>query len=98
MKITSYYYLEYPDCSPVDPLVAATELYVEVAVDDGSIGQFDFTYAFTVCTVGFLKKHLGTHPFYFAKAMIVVERFDDKAIGEALEALLPNIAQFGIPK
>jgi hypothetical protein len=98
MKITSFYYLAYPDCSPVDPLVAVSEVYVEVANQDGSIDKFDFTYALTVCTVGFLERYLETHPYYSCRSIVVVERFDDNVIKSALEAILPNIEEFGIKK
>jgi hypothetical protein len=98
MRITSYYYLAYPDCSPTDPLVAESEVYVEISTDDGTIESFDYTYAFNVCTIGFLRRHLETHPFYNRPALIVVERFDDTLIAHALEALLPDIDAFGVRK
>jgi hypothetical protein len=98
MKITAFYYLAYPDCSPPDPLVAASEVYVEVATQGGSMDNFDFTYSLTICTVGFLKYHLETHPYYSARSMIVVDRFDDEAIRKALEAILPNIEELATKK
>jgi len=98
MKLCSYYYLAYPDCSPADPLVAASEVYVEVAREDGSIENFDSTYAVTVCTVGFLRDHLRKHPNYAARSLIVVDRFEDAMIREALEAQLPNLEAFAIKK
>ena len=64
MKITSFYYLQYPDALPLDPHVAESEVYVEIASEDGSIDHFDYTYALTVCTTGFLKEHLRTHPHF----------------------------------
>ena len=91
MKITSFYYLRYPDTLPADPLVAESEVYVEVGSEDGSTNQFDFTYTLTVCTIGFLKEHLRSYPYYAGQSVIVVERFADDLIAEALEKLLPDI-------
>jgi hypothetical protein len=96
MKITSFYYLRYPDTLPVDPLIAESEVYVEVASEDGNTDQFDFTYTLTVCTIGFLKEHLRSYPYYAGQSVIVVERFADDPIAEALEKLLPDIEMFAV--
>jgi hypothetical protein len=98
MKITSFYYLEYPDCCPVDPLRAASEVYVEVASHDGSIESFDYTYAITVCTLGFLREYLETHPYYCARGVVIVERFEDETIKQTLQAILPNIDEVATRK
>ena len=98
MKITSFYYLKYPDDLPLDPLIAESEVYVEVASDDGSTDQFDFTYTLTVCTIGFLKEHLRYHAHYASRSVIVVERFADDVISQALEALLPDIEDLALKK
>jgi hypothetical protein len=98
MKITSFYYLEYPDCLPDDPMLAASEVYIEVAMQDGSTDRFDFTYALTVCTVGFLKHYLGSHPYYSSRSLIVIDRFDDQSIKLALDAILPSIHELAIKK
>ncbi len=98
MKITSFYYLRYPDTLPLDPLVAESEVYVEVGPEDGGTNQFDNTYALTVCAIGFLKEHLRSHPYYADRFVIVVERFSDDVIAEALEKLLPDIDTFAVRK
>jgi hypothetical protein len=98
MKITSFYYLKYPDDLPLDPLIAESEVYVEVGSKDGSTDQFDFTYSLTVCTIGFLKDHLRSRPHYASRSVIVVERFADDVISQALEALLPDIEVFALKK
>ena len=97
MKITAFYYLQYPDCLPADPLLAVSEVYVEVA-ENGDIQNFGSTYALTICTVGFLKQHLETHPYFSSRSLIVVERFEDQVIRAALEAILPRIAEFATKK
>jgi hypothetical protein len=79
-------------------MVAASEVYGEVATQDGSTDQFDFTYALTVCTVGFIKQHLEAHHYYASRSLVVVECFNDQIIKEALEALLPNMEALAIPQ
>jgi hypothetical protein len=74
-----------------------SEVYVEVA-ENGDIHHFDSTYALTVCTVGFLKKFLETHPYYSARSLIVVERFEDQVVRAALEAILPSIEELATRK
>ncbi len=95
MKITCFYYISYPNCSPRDPLIAESEVYVEVSEsEDGSIDNFDWLYKLNICTVGFLEIALKSRPFHCKRSLIVVSRFDDPTITEALEALLPNIDEF----
>jgi hypothetical protein len=98
MKIASFYYIAYPDCSPADPLVAASEVYVEIAMEDGDATHFDSTYALTVCTTGFLERYLKTHSFFAIRSLIVVERFDDREIRNSLDAILPDIRELGVKK
>lgn len=97
MKIAAFYYLQYPDCLPADPLLAVSEVYVEVA-ENGDIDNFDFTYTLTICTVAFLKQHLETHPYYSSRSLLVVERFEDQVIRAALEAILPSIDELATRK
>ena len=42
MKITSFYYLAYPDSSPLDASVAESEVYFEVSETEGSTDSFRF--------------------------------------------------------
>ena len=98
MKITSFYYRAYPNCLPADPMDAESEVYVEVANEEGDTNRFDYTYALQICTTGFLKRHLETQPFYCGRALIVVERFDDSAIAEAIKSILPNIEKLAVKK
>jgi hypothetical protein len=98
MNITSFYYLQYPDSLPADPSVAASEVYVEVAYQDGDINNFDETYSVTVCTTDYIKLFLETHPCYACRSTIVVSRFEDKTVKEALESILPRIEEYGVKK
>ena len=96
MKITNFYDLNYPDCSPLDPLVAESEVYVEVLLEEGSPFDFDVLYKLTISTTGFLDRFLKTHQFYGKRSVVVVARFDDRMIGETLEALLPVLEQIAL--
>lgn len=51
MKITSVYYLQYPDNSPSDPQDADSEVRVEVGQGDASIDHFDCCYSLRVLTL-----------------------------------------------
>ena len=93
MKITSFYYLAYPDSLPVDESVATSEVYVEVAETEGSISAFDFTYSIYVHTVGYIQLQVKNKTFFCTRPAIVVDRFDDSSIKAALEAILPTIGQ-----
>jgi len=98
MKITSFYYLAYPDTSPPDPNVAMSEVYLEVSRNDGDLDHFDDTYAITVCTIGYLQKYLQSYTYYANQSLIVVATFDDDTIKNVLEALLPQIDNIAIKK
>jgi len=98
MKISSFYYIDYPDSLPTDPLFASSEVYVEVSGTDGDINNFDLTYAFTVCTIEFVRRSLSIEHFFSARSVVVVDRFDDHTIKNALEAILPKINTLGLLK
>ena len=68
VRIASFYYLADPDTSPADWHNAMSEVYVEVGPEGSDFEHFERTYAVTVCTVGFLKDHIRTHP-YFAEPL-----------------------------
>jgi hypothetical protein len=91
MRITSFYYLAYPDSLPLDPLVAANEVYLEVSEVEGSINDFDFTYSIHIYTVGFIQQQVKAKSFFCTRPAIVVDRFDDSSIKAALEAILPQM-------
>ncbi|MDX1964630.1 MAG: hypothetical protein SFX18_15880 [Pirellulales bacterium] len=98
MMITSFYYLSYPDSLPTDELVAASEVYVEVSETEGSIEHFDHTYAIQVCTIEYIRQQLGNQLCFYAKSIIVVERFSDDVIKLALESVLSKIDEIAIKK
>jgi hypothetical protein len=56
MKVTAFYYLDYPDECPIDPVCAATEMYVEVGGEESTTDEFWCTYSFYVITYEFLER------------------------------------------
>ena len=71
MKMTSFYYLAYPDCSPADPLMASSEVYIEISdAQGGDLEHFSKTFAITVCTLGFLNEYLKSHPYYTNSCLV----------------------------
>lgn len=95
-KITSFYYLHYPDNLPNDPLDAYSEVYVEVGGEDGTINNFDETFALYVYTPKSLKRHVEEKGYVILKSVIIVDRFDDESIEKALKEILENIEEFGV--
>jgi hypothetical protein len=87
MIITSFYYLAYPDSSPPDELLAASEVYVEVSETEGNIDNFDFTYSLHIYTIDFIRQQLKEKPFFLTRSAIVVDRFDDSTIKIASESI-----------
>ena len=100
MKITSFYYLNYPDRMPENPRNAASEVYVEVGDSHATQNQFAFTYAFKVYTIDYIKNEIFRKggPFLVDRSVIIVDRFDDKLIKTAIESVLSNIDYYGIKK
>jgi hypothetical protein len=96
MKIAAFYYLKYPDCSPLDRLIAASEVYVEVQESDDSPYDFDSCYSINVCTIGYVQQILKENPYYLAHRTLIVKRFDDSEIKKTIESILPRIGDFGL--
>lgn len=96
-KITSFYYLNYPDTLPDDPLNAYSEVYVEVGDESATINKFDETFSFNVCTIEFIRSALanGDSDFFIMPALIIVKSFEDGIIEKALESILDNIEEYG---
>jgi hypothetical protein len=99
MKISALYFLKYPNETrmPEDPLVASTEVRVEVGEGNPTHEAFDYTYEFQVHTIGFLQKELleNKKRYIINRSTIIVPRFDVKLIQEAIESILNKIERFG---
>lgn len=91
MKITTFYYLSYPNSEPADELVASSEVYVEVSATGGDNRSFDDTYALFVHTVGYIQSRVDKFQHFTTCPALIVERFNDVSIRAALEAILPGI-------
>lgn len=79
MKITAFYYLEYPDQLPEDVTFAATEMRVEVGDAGDSIHSFKATYAFQVYTFRYIEAMFIARrtPLAGSSVMIVPELSDE---------------------
>ena len=79
MIVSAFYYLKYPDDSPIDPTDAATEMYVEVGEEGNDIHHFDHTLRFKVYTLKYLQHQFETPDFaLIANSVIVVPTIEDK--------------------
>ena len=97
MKISAIYCLDYPDGHPKNPLIARGEIRVEVGEGKPTIEAFDSTYSFTVYTIEFLQQELQVgRKYVIDRATIIVERFDQAVIREAIESILDKLDCFGV--
>ncbi len=95
MRISAFYYLQYPDYSPADPRDAATELYVEVGGPDSTHDKFEKTFSFQVYTVENLRKAVARDGFLAARSVLVIDELKDEAVRSVLERVLERIEELG---
>jgi hypothetical protein len=95
-KITSVYYLAYPDCNPPDENCAYSEVYIEVGGPDATSDNFDKTYSVIIATPEGLSKKLSESPnkCLFEKSLILIPVFNDVVICRLLDELLPEMGRF----
>lgn len=95
-KITSIYYLNYPDKLPDDPRDAYSELYVEIGNENSTINNFEATFAFHVYTKHRVNSLIGKGGYAVFKSAIVVDSFEDSIIEKAIENILEDIEEYGL--
>ncbi len=95
-KITSFYYLNYPDNLPEDRLDAYSEVYIEIGNENSTTNVFEETFAFHVYTQRRVNSLIEKNRFAMLKAAIVVDRFEDSVIEAAIDTILENIEEYGI--
>ena len=96
MKITAFYYLDYPDCSPTDPSYAATKMYVEIGQETNTINNFSHTYAFQVYTVKYVKNNFfEKHLPLVERSVLIVAELDDVLMREFLNTNISNLDRWG---
>lgn len=95
-KIKAIYYLNYPDGFLPDPEDAASGVRVEVGGEDSGF-DFDHCYSIEVVTIKHLSRTLQEHGHHFLaiRSMLIVSRFDDTLIINALEDILRDIERYG---
>jgi hypothetical protein len=94
-KITSFYYLNYPDNSPNDPLDAYSETYVEIGDERSELNDFEETFSVHVYTVRSLDNLVTKDGYAALKSAIIVDRFEDQTIENVLNKILENIEDYG---
>ena len=98
MKLSAFYYHEYPDGNVPDPEVAYSGVTAEIGGENASLSEFDAAYFFHVATIGYLKSgkfQLGKD-FVALRSLIIVRRFEDAIIRAALESILDNMSSYGL--
>jgi hypothetical protein len=95
-KITSFYYLNYPDNLPSDPLDAYSETYVEIGDKRSALNDFEETFSIHVYTVRRIDNLVTKDGYAVLQSAIIVDRFEDQIIENALNKILENIEDYGI--
>jgi hypothetical protein len=95
-RITSFYYLRYPDGNVEDPTCAASEVYVEVGGEEATAEQFEETFSLHVYTLGYLDRETRATGTSVVRAGLVVEHFDDRTIERALTTVIDRLEQVGV--
>jgi hypothetical protein len=95
-KIKAIYYLNYPDGFLPDPEDAASEIRVEVGDEDSGF-DFDHCYSIEVVTIRHLSRTLQEHGHHFlpVRSILIVSRFEDALILDAIEGILEDIESYG---
>ncbi len=96
MRVIAYYYLAYPDDSPLDPAFAATEMYVELGEEGDTIRHHQGTYAFQVYTFRYVQQEFidKGEPLVGKSIMIVPTLADNWMLGY-LERNSESLARWG---
>src|SRR5438105_9429261 len=99
MRITACYYLSFPDSSPPDPTLAATEMYVELGGEGDTIEHFQETYAFQVYTHRYVHEEFAIAGRALAgRSMMLVPTLADDWMGPFLQAHADLLPSWGEPK
>ncbi|MCA1595261.1 MAG: hypothetical protein LC772_02385 [Chloroflexi bacterium] len=95
LKVTAFYYLDYPDGPPADPLNAATMMYVEVGDEHSSLNNFLYTYAIQVYTLRYIELAFqsGQHEL-FGRAVLIVPELTNSVISDFLDANINRLEEW----
>ena len=97
MKVSAFYYLQYPNDSPINPRDAATEMYVEVGGEGATTEHFEKTFSFFVYTAERVQRMIRDNGFVAGRSVIVVDCLTDDVMRGVLEKIVDNIAKCGTP-
>ena len=97
MKITSFYYLEYPpNDATADPTFVATGMYVERGDEGDSINSFQDTFSFQVYTLKYVQEYLiKTGEPLVGKSILIVPILDNDQMRKFLNDNVDSLAQWG---
>jgi|GEM_PF-2028222 len=96
MKITAFYYLDYPDAGPADPDNAATMMYVERGDEGDSINSFQDTLCFQVYTFGYVQENfIKQGKPVIGRSLLLVPTLDNTQMGAFLDAHADDLAEWG---
>jgi hypothetical protein len=99
-KITSVYYLSYPDSPPPDPKDAESIVVVELGTDKSTTSDFETTRSLKFITKKRLDSTFDKSNFcwIYLEKSIVIEEFSDTEIFRVLDDLLPEIDRYSLPE
>ena len=96
MKITAFYYLDYPDSLPPDPRYASTKMYVELGQDTSTIEDFSHTLAFRVYTSKYVEDNFFTKNIPLVeRSLIIVPELTNLLMDEFLESNVNRLDEWG---
>ena len=94
MKVTAYYYLKYPDCTPEDPEDAHTIMYVEYGNEGDTIHSFQGTIEVEVYTLKYLSRGLDIANSIMGKNVLIVRTIEDIWMKQSLHENVESMKGF----
>jgi hypothetical protein len=99
MKVTAFYYLDYPDDDIPDPLNAETMMYVEVGEEEDDINHFAYTYSFQVYTAKYVRDNFFDEGIpLIGRSIMIVPKLDSDWMREFLNENIENLPHWSDKK
>lgn len=99
MRVTASYYLSYPDTSPQDPTLAATEMYVEIGEEGDNVDHFQDTFAFQVYTFRYVQQEfIDRGRPLVGRSVMIVPTIADDWMRAFLDANVDSLPGWGEPR
>ena len=95
LKVTAFYYLDYPNYSPADPSYAATMMYVEVGDQNSTENNFLYTYAIQVYTLRYVVEAFRSgEAALFGRSVLIVPDFKHATMAQFLRANVDHLHEW----